>query len=85
MPITSQPRLLVVDDDPEIRDLLSRYLSSQGFVIDTVEDGSAMRHRLNESGIDLVLLDLGLPGEDGLTVIRHLREHWRGQIGRAHV
>jgi DNA-binding response OmpR family regulator len=68
--------LLVVDDDVGIRELLSRYLSEQGFRVSAVEDGAAMDDWLAENNTDLVILDLMLPGEDGLSLARRLRgEH----------
>ena len=65
--------LLVVDDDVGIRELLSRYLSEQGFHVSTVEDGEAMDAWLADNTPDLVILDLMLPGEDGLSLARRLR------------
>ena len=66
-------RLLVVDDDPGIRKLLTRYFSEQGMQVDTVGDGLAMDAWLDENETDLVILDLMLPGEDGLSLARRLR------------
>ncbi len=66
-------KFLVVDDDPELRDLLRSYLGSQGYVVDTAADGRAMRERLSALAPDLLILDLMLPGEDGLTLCRDLR------------
>jgi DNA-binding response OmpR family regulator len=65
--------LLVVDDDRETRDLLSLYFGEQGFAVDAVEDGPAMDAWLAENSTDLVILDLMLPGEDGLSLARRLR------------
>lgn len=73
-------RLLVVDDDSEIAALLKRYLSAQGFSVHTVGNGKDMLALLATGEIDLVLLDLGLPGEDGLELTRHLHEHWHGPV-----
>jgi two-component system, OmpR family, phosphate regulon response regulator OmpR len=67
------PHLLVVDDDREIRDLLSLYFRDQGFDVDTVKDGSDMDAWLAANTTDLVILDLMLPGEDGLSLARRLR------------
>ncbi len=66
-------RILVVDDDLRLRDLLKRYLTEQGFAVETVPDGAAMDHNLRRSRYDLVVLDLMLPGEDGLAICRRLR------------
>jgi two-component system, OmpR family, response regulator len=67
------PHILVVDDHREIRDLVARALQKDGFRVSTVADGRAMRKALLDSRIDLVLLDLMLPGEDGLSLCRALR------------
>ena len=70
------PHLLVVDDDRETRDLLSMYFRDQGFGVDTVKDGPDMDAWLARNTTDLVILDLMLPGEDGLSLARRLRaEH----------
>ena len=73
MPMTDQPHLLVVDDDREIRDLLQRFLGKHGLRVDTAADGRAMQRLLDNGRFDLVVLDLMLPGEDGLTLCRRLR------------
>jgi two-component system OmpR family response regulator len=65
--------LLVVDDDREIRKLLTEYLEQAGYRVSAVADGKAMRRALEANRIDLVVLDLMLPGEDGLTLCRDLR------------
>ena len=69
----SNSHLLVVDDDRETRDLLSLYLGDQGFDVSAVEDGRAMDAWLAANSTDLVILDLMLPGEDGLSIARRLR------------
>lgn len=66
-------KLLVVDDDPGLRELLQAYLSAQGFAVETVADGLAMEKYLQQHAVDLVILDLMLPGEDGLALARKLR------------
>lgn len=66
-------RLLVVDDDAEIRELLCIYLGEQGFDVSAVEDGLAMDAWLSRNTPDLVILDLMLPGENGLSLARRLR------------
>lgn len=65
--------ILVVDDDREIRTLLADYLDANGFRTLTAVNGADMRKVLSEARIDLVVLDLTLPGEDGLTLCRNLR------------
>ena len=67
-------RLLVVDDEPKIRQLLKKYLSQEGFIVEAVEDGSAMDRYLANHEVDLVILDLMLPGEDGLSIGRRLNQ-----------
>ena len=67
------PHILIVDDHREIRDLVSRALVKDGFRVSTAGDGTAMRKVLADSRIDLILLDLMLPGEDGLSLCRTLR------------
>ena len=65
--------ILIVDDDAEIRLLLSRYLEKNGLQTSTAPDGRAMWRALDEISFDLVVLDLMLPGDDGLTLCRKLR------------
>jgi two-component system phosphate regulon response regulator OmpR len=66
--------VLVVDDDPAIREMLSEYLSAHGFEVAQAANGAAMRAELQRALPAVVLLDVGLPGEDGLTLARFLRE-----------
>jgi len=65
--------ILVVDDDPEIRELLAHFLSQHGYSTATAADGIAMDKAMAEQAADLVVLDLMLPGEDGLSLCRRLR------------
>ncbi len=69
----SSPHILIVDDDREIRDLLSRFLVKNGYRVAAAADGREMRKALADWAIDLIVLDLMLPGEDGLTLCRRLR------------
>ncbi len=66
-------RVLVVDDDQRLRDLLVRYLGEQGFEVKAVPDATGMDRQLARERYDLVVLDLMLPGEDGLAICRRLR------------
>lgn len=66
-------RVLVVDDDARIRDLLRRYLSQEGFEVLLAEDAKALNRLLTRETVDLIVLDLMLPGEDGLSLCRWLR------------
>lgn len=68
-------KILMVDDDSRMRELLQRYLSEQGFSIKTVADGKEMDAALSADGFDLLVLDLMLPGEDGLAICRRLRSN----------
>ncbi|CAA7625628.1 Transcriptional regulatory protein OmpR [Candidatus Terasakiella magnetica] len=72
--MTRQSHILVVDDDQEICALLSEFLGRQDFHVSTAGDGAAMRAVLDTTQIDLVILDLMLPGEDGLSLCRFLRD-----------
>lgn len=67
------PHLLVVDDDGRLRDLLSRFLTENGFVVVTAGDAVQARSRLNHFDFDAVILDLMMPGESGLEFARDLR------------
>ena len=71
--MNSGPHILIVDDHREIRDLVSRALGKEGFRVSAAEDGKAMRKVLADAHIDLIVLDLMLPGEDGLSLCRSLR------------
>ncbi|HET7176499.1 MAG TPA: response regulator [Gammaproteobacteria bacterium] len=71
--MTAADNILVVDDDAEIRALLSEYLTREGYKVTTVPDGRAMDEALEDQRFDLVVLDLMLPGEDGISLCRRLR------------
>jgi two-component system, OmpR family, phosphate regulon response regulator OmpR len=66
-------RVAIVDDDARIRDLLRRYLTQEGFDVLLAEDGKALNRLLTRETVDLIVLDLMLPGEDGLSICRRLR------------
>ena len=74
-PDRSQGRILVVDDDPALRELLHAYLSDTGFAVDLAGDGTQMRAAIARDTPDAIVLDLMLPGEDGLALTRELRAH----------
>lgn len=65
--------VLIVDDDGEIRDLLGRFLQKHGYKVSGVQSGREMRKKLDSEQIGLVILDVMLPGEDGMTLCRELR------------
>jgi two-component system OmpR family response regulator len=67
------PHIALVDDHRDIRDLVSKYLSQHGYRVSVAENGVALRRLLERSAPDLVVLDIMMPGEDGLSVCRHLR------------
>lgn len=66
-------RILVVDDDAALRALLRDYLTREGYRVETVEDGQSMDRWLSRHEADLIILDLMLPGEDGLSIARRMR------------
>lgn len=66
-------RVLIVDDDPGLRDLLHRYLTRECYAVETVADGPALRTALAAKRPDILILDLMLPGEDGLSLLRSLK------------
>lgn len=69
----TRQRILVIDDDARLRELLQRYLDEQGFDVRAVHDGTAMDQALRLGRFQLLVLDLMLPGEDGLAILRRLR------------
>ncbi len=69
----SGAHILIVDDDLEICELLSQFLGTEGFRVTAVADGAGMRATVDDGDVDLVILDLMLPGEDGLALCRYLR------------
>lgn len=67
--------ILIVDDDHEFRDELSEYLSSHEYLVGTANSGNTMRVRLDEKRYDLALVDLSLPGDDGLSLMKYLHDN----------
>ncbi|WP_417425754.1 response regulator [Hoeflea sp.] len=74
LPGDDAAHLLVVDDDTRIRDLLSRYLTEQGFRVTTAADAAEARRKLDGIDFDLLIIDVMMPGESGLSLTRSLRE-----------
>jgi two-component system OmpR family response regulator len=72
----TQPFLLVVDDDAETRDLISRYLEHHGVGVKTARDGDELAARMKRSRFDLILLDVMLPGANGFSICRDLRAQY---------
>ncbi|MEO4001237.1 response regulator [Mesorhizobium sp. CAU 1732] len=67
------PHIAVVDDHRDIRDLVGKYLHQQGYRVSTAENGTALRRLFERGAPDIVVLDIMMPGEDGLTLCRELR------------
>jgi len=74
---TTSPHILVVDDDPTLRDLVTEYLGLNDIRVTAVSSGNEMREVMGREAIDLLLLDLRLPGEDGMKLARTVRENSR--------
>lgn len=70
-------KILVVDDDPDLRWMVNKYLSKYDFSVTLTEDGEQMREALDRENFDLAILDINLPGEDGLSLARYLRSKYR--------
>lgn len=68
-----QHHILVCDDEPDVRDMVREYLSKRGFDVSLAASGDELRAVLDAGGIDLIILDINMPGEDGLTILRSLR------------
>jgi len=75
-----RPNILVVDDDQDITTLLSDYLERFGFTVHTASDGNGMREHIARQAMDMVVLDVMLPGSDGLMLAREVRQHSRVPI-----
>jgi two-component system OmpR family response regulator len=75
-----QKRILVVDDDKDIRDLLKEYLEKNGFAVMSAADGQAMRQIWLEQRLDLIVLDIMMPGDDGFTLCKEIRARSRVPI-----
>ena len=74
--MSSNGRVLIVEDDPAIREMVAEYLGAQGYDVHQAKGGSDMRAAIEANLPDVVLLDVRLPGEDGLTLARYLRERY---------
>jgi DNA-binding response OmpR family regulator len=74
--MTARPCILIVDDHKDIRDPLAMYLSRFDFDVEAVGDGKAMRRRLEERSFSLIVLDIMLPGENGLSLCRYVSERF---------
>jgi two-component system, OmpR family, response regulator len=74
MSLPSEPHVLVVDDHRDIREPLAAYLRKHGMRVSLAADAAAARATLAKHAIDLIVLDIMMPGEDGLSLCRHIRE-----------
>ena len=74
--MSAPTHIAVLDDEVDITQLLAGYLQAQGFRVTQLHSGAALMTTMREDAPALVLLDLGLPGEDGFGIARQLREHW---------
>ena len=75
--VNPAPHIAVLDDEVDITQLLANYLRNHGYRVTPVHDGRSLMELMPVDPPALVLLDLGLPGEDGFSIARQLREHWR--------
>jgi len=75
---TKKKRLLIVDDEGDLRDLLGRVLTTEGYEIVTASDGAEAIGILRKETFDVALLDILMPEENGLTVLKHIQEHHPG-------
>ena len=73
-PLTESSHILVVDDHRDIRESLARYLAKHGYRVTTAEDAAMARRALRAGSFDLLVLDVMMPGEDGISLCRHVRE-----------
>lgn len=74
IPVNASAQILIVEDDRDISTLVARYLSQNGMRTETARDGREMDRALRDGRFDLIVLDLNLPGEDGLSICRRLRQ-----------
>ena len=72
--MSESPAIIVVDDDPDIRETLKTYFELNGFAVDEAADGEELRAKVQSSAYDLAILDMKMPGEDGLSLCRFLRQ-----------
>jgi two-component system OmpR family response regulator len=75
--VNPSQHIAILDDEADIRQLLANYLQGHGYRVSQLHDGRALMRLMPVDPPELVLLDLGLPGEDGFSIARQLREHWQ--------
>ena len=78
--LSVEPRalVLIVDDEPDVREVLEEYFAGHGYAVMGAEDAAAAKAIAREHRVDVALVDINMPGEDGLSLARHLREHHAG-------
>ena len=76
-PASDNAHIVVVDDEPDIRETVQEYLELKGFHVSAAADGVGLRRIIAEQPVDLAVLDIAMPGEDGLSLARYLHEHTR--------
>jgi len=76
--VTSKATILIVDDEPDVREVLEEYVSAHGYTAIAAENAHAARAMAAAHAIDIALVDINMPGEDGLSLTRHLRERYAG-------
>jgi two-component system phosphate regulon response regulator OmpR len=76
--VKREATILIVDDEAEVREVLAEYFAAQGYATLAAEDADAARASAAARGVDLALVDVCMPGEDGLSLARHLRERYAG-------
>jgi DNA-binding response OmpR family regulator len=74
--VSAKATILIVDDEPDVREVLEEYFATHGYAAMGAEDAGAAKAIVAKHAIDLALLDINMPGEDGLTLLRHLRERY---------
>jgi two-component system phosphate regulon response regulator OmpR len=74
--LTANAHIIVCDDEPDVRDTVAEYLQHSGYMVTTADGGPALRKLMTDEHPDVVILDLRMPGEDGLSLARYLREHF---------
>lgn len=73
--VTAKPHIVVCDDEPDIRTTVAEYLERNGYAVTPADGGPALRKIVSAQEVDVVILDIRMPGEDGLSLARYLREH----------
>src|SRR5690349_16439453 len=76
-PTSQEATILIVDDEPDVREVLEEYFASQGYAALAAESANAARAIAAKQAVDLALVDIHMPGEDGLSLARHLRERYQ--------